>query len=244
MKIGPKAKSGRALPARLPLSRERIVAEALVQIERDGLAGFSTRKLGEALGVQAMSLYHHFPSKAHVLDAMVEYVIGQIEFPPDSMPVGDRLRSTMRSYRRVALRYPGFFPHLAVHRMNMKAGIEFIDRVMRLFNEACPDDPERATRLFRVAGYYLNGAALDEAMGYGRGPSAQEPVSHDWVVREHPAIAAAGRWFAPSEHEKTFEVGIEMLMRELGLPMDTGSKEPTTPPARARARGRKAPVQT
>jgi AcrR family transcriptional regulator len=228
MKIGPTDKRRRAVPARVPLSRERIVAEALVQIERDGLAGFSTRKLGEALGVQAMSLYHHFPSKAHVLDAVVEHVIGQIEFLPDSMPLGDRLRDAMRSYRRVALRYPGFFPHFAVHRMNMKAGIAFIDRVMRLFDEACPDDPERAARLFRVAGYYLNGAALDEAMGYGRGPSAQEPASTDWIVREHPAIAAAGHWFAPAEHEKTFEVGLEVLIRELGLPPETRANVVTT----------------
>src|SRR5882724_13357893 len=104
-----KARGARKTAARVPLSRERIVAEALVQIDRDGLAGFSTRKLGEALGVQAMSLYHHFPSKAHVLDAVLEHVVGQIEFAPDAAPLGERLRAVMRSYHRVALRYPRFF---------------------------------------------------------------------------------------------------------------------------------------
>jgi len=39
MKSGQKTKSRRAAAARVPLSRERIVAEALVQIDRDGLAG-------------------------------------------------------------------------------------------------------------------------------------------------------------------------------------------------------------
>jgi len=234
-----KSPPARRAAVRVPLSRERIVAEALVQIERDGLAGFSTRKLGEALGVQAMSLYHHFPSKAHVLDAVLEHVIGQVQFLPDSAPLGDRLRGVMRSYRRVALSYPGFFPHFAVHRMNMKAGIRFIDRAMQLFNEACPDDPERAARLFRVSGYYLNGVALDEAMGYGRGPSAQDPAPDDWVAREHPAIAAAGRWFAPAEHEKTFELGLEMLMTELGLPPETGAKSARTGASRAKGRAHK-----
>jgi AcrR family transcriptional regulator len=235
-----KSRGARAVAARTPLTRERIVAEALVQIDHDGLAGFSTRKLGEALGVQAMSLYHHFPSKAHVLDAVLEHLIGQIEFLPDSAPLGERLRSAMHSYRRVALRYPGFFPHFAVHRMNMEAGIRFIDRVMRLFNEACPDDPERAARLFRIAGYYLNGATLDEAMGYGRGPSAQQPAPDDWVAREHPAIAAAGRWFAPSEHEKTFELGIEMLMKALGLGAETGARSASVPASKAKGRARKS----
>jgi AcrR family transcriptional regulator len=236
----PTSRGARTIAARIPLSRERIVTEALAQIDREGLAGFSTRKLGEALGVQAMSLYHHFPSKAHVLDAVLEHVIGQIEFLPDSAPLDERLRGVMRSYRQVALRYPGFFPHFAVHRMNMEAGIRFIDRALRLFNEACPDDPERAARLFRIAGYYLNGATLDEAMGYGRGPSAQHPAPDEWVLREHPAIAAAGRWFAPSEHEKTFELGLEMLMKELGLPGQTGARKTSAPANRTKRRKNKS----
>jgi len=239
-----KARGARRAAARMPLSRERIVAEALVQIDRDGLAGFSTRKLGEALGVQAMSLYHHFPSKAHVLDAVLEFVIGQVEFLPDAAPLGERVRSVMRSYRKAALRYPGFFPHFAVHRMNMRAGINFIDRAVRLFNEACPDDPERAARLFRVAGYYLNGATLDECMGYGRGPSAQEPAPDEWVAREHPAIVAAGRWFAPAEHEQTFELGLEMLMRELGLPAQDGAATSKGAATKAKTRARKSRAST
>src|SRR5262245_34136072 len=127
MKIGQKEKARRPAARgsrperapRAPLSRERIVAEALVQIERDGLEGFSTRRLGEALGVQAMSLYHHFPSKAHVLDAVLEFVIGQVEFLPVTAPADERVRATMRSYRTVALRYPRLFPLFSVHRMNM-----------------------------------------------------------------------------------------------------------------------------
>lgn len=218
-----------AAPPRVPLTRERIVAEAIKEIDRDGLAGFSTRKLGEALGVQAMSLYHHFPSKAHVLDAVLEHVLAQFVFAPDAAPLGVRLRTAMRSYRQVALRFPGFFPYFAVHRMNMPAGIAFIDRVIRLFDEACPGDPERAARLFRVAGYYLNGVGLEEAMGYGRGPSAQSPADNAWIARAHPAVVKAGRWFAPTEHERTFELGMELLMRELGLAVPVAS-------ARKRAR--------
>jgi len=241
-----KTQGARASAARVPLSRERIVAEALVQIDRDGLEGFSTRKLGEALGVQAMSLYHHFPSKAHVLDAVVEFVVGQVEFLAETEPVEKRLRTTMRSYRQVALRYPGLFPLFAVHRMNMAAGIEFVDRAVRMFNDACPDDLERAARVFRVAGYYLNGACLDEAMGYGRGPSAQNPAPNDWVAQEHPAVVSAGRWFAPTEHEKTFEFGLDMLMQSLGFPPEVPTRRAATssPGAATRAKkpARKSPA--
>ena len=52
---------------REPLTRERIVEAALAVVEAEGLAAFSTRKLGERLGCEAMSIYHHFPSKQHLL---------------------------------------------------------------------------------------------------------------------------------------------------------------------------------
>ena len=39
------------------------------------------RKLGEALGVEAMSLYNHVANKDDLLDGMVDLVFGEIELP-------------------------------------------------------------------------------------------------------------------------------------------------------------------
>jgi AcrR family transcriptional regulator len=50
-----------------PLTRQRVLDAALHLIDREGLEGFSMRKLGAMLGVEAMSLYNH-----------VEYNIPQI----------------------------------------------------------------------------------------------------------------------------------------------------------------------
>ncbi len=44
------------------------------------------RKLGQTLGVEAMSLYNHVSSKDDLLDGMVEIVVGEIEAPS---PGGD-----------------------------------------------------------------------------------------------------------------------------------------------------------
>ena len=61
---------------RVALSRERIEIEALALIDAHGIEAFSTRKLGQRLGCEAMSIYHHFASKAHVFDALVDRVLG------------------------------------------------------------------------------------------------------------------------------------------------------------------------
>jgi AcrR family transcriptional regulator len=55
---------------REPLSRERITAVALDLLNEQGLQGFTMRALGQRLGVEAMAVYHYFPSKEALLEAV------------------------------------------------------------------------------------------------------------------------------------------------------------------------------
>ena len=55
---------------RKPLNRDRIATAALELVDREGLDALSMRKLGKALGVQAMSLYRYFDSKDALLDGI------------------------------------------------------------------------------------------------------------------------------------------------------------------------------
>ena len=74
------------------LSREMIEDAAFEVIEREGLAGFSMRKLAAALGCEAMSIYHHFPSVAHLHEALVDRLVGSLEMPDASLPWRQRMR--------------------------------------------------------------------------------------------------------------------------------------------------------
>lgn len=57
------------------LSRERIILEALHIIAGRGLGGLSMRRLGDALEVEAMAIYHHFPlGKEQLFNAIAAYV--------------------------------------------------------------------------------------------------------------------------------------------------------------------------
>jgi TetR/AcrR family transcriptional regulator, tetracycline repressor protein len=60
---------------REPLSREKIVDKAIEMLDADGVDGISMRRLGDALGVEAMALYHHFPNKDAILDGVVARII-------------------------------------------------------------------------------------------------------------------------------------------------------------------------
>jgi AcrR family transcriptional regulator len=198
-----------------PLSRERIVQAALELVGDVGLAGFSTRKLGERLGCEAMSIYHHFKSKQHLLDALVEHAIATVEVPEPGPGLPRRLRDAMASYRAMARRFPALFPLVALHRLNTPAGVRFIESILRLIRAAAPDD-ETAARQFRAMGYYLIGAGLEETAGYARGPSAAEPVGDDYVVQHCPTLVAAAPYFKEPHWDATFDYGVDLFLKGMG----------------------------
>jgi len=194
------------------LSRERIALAAMALVDREGLAALSTRRLGNELGCEAMSIYHHFPNKAHLMDALVDLMLAEARVP--AAHDGDwleRLRQAAHSFRAMALKHPKFFPFFAVHRLNTPAGVAFINGVIGILREAGFSDRD-AARYFREIGYYLTGAALDETAGYAQGPSAAEPVSNATIAADYPHLAAAAPYFQPGQFQATFETGLEMLL--------------------------------
>lgn len=226
-------------PAAVALTRERILKAALDLVAEDGLARLSTRRLGQRLGCEAMSIYHHYPNKHHLLDAMVDHVVASFQAPPPDLPPLERLRLAMHAYRATAHRFPALFPLVAVHRLNTPTGVRWIESILTLVQEVV-SDPEKAARHFRTIGYFLTGAALDETSGYARGPSAAAPVDGAFIARECPRLAAASRYFAASQWDATFELGVRTMLdavqRDAAAPSATG-------PARAPARRRRAPAR-
>jgi AcrR family transcriptional regulator len=87
------------MPHRVPLSRERVLHAAVSLADQGGLDALSMRKLGQALGVEAMALYYHFPNKERVLDGMVDLVFAEIDLPV----IGADWKSSMRE-RGVSVR--------------------------------------------------------------------------------------------------------------------------------------------
>jgi AcrR family transcriptional regulator len=204
------------------LSRQRIAAAALALVDREGLAGLSTRRLGDELGCEAMSVYHHFPSKAHLMDALVDLMLAEARVAmAEEWDWLERLRRAAHGFRAMALRHPKFFPFFAVHRLNTLAGVGYIDSIIGILREAGFSDRD-AARYFREIGYYLTGAALDETAGYAQGPSAAEAVSNDTIVANFKHLAAAAPYFQPGHFEATFETGLEMLLEGVRRAREAG----------------------
>lgn len=202
--------------ARAPLNRDAIVTAALAQIDAKGLEGLSMRTLGAALGVEAMALYHHFPSKGELLDGVMERLLAEAELPPPgSMPALERLRTFVRSYRQIAIRHPHAFVLLAVRRFNTEAAFALYERILDALDEA-GFDAVHSARLFRLIGYYASGAGLAEIASRSQEPDATPVQLETFSDRKRfPRVAAVSRYLRASSLDAVFEFGLDLLFDEI-----------------------------
>jgi AcrR family transcriptional regulator len=88
------------------LSRDRVLAAALALADAGGLESLTMRRLGEDLGVEAMSLYKHVTNKDDLVDGMVDLVFAEIELPPPGAEWRTAMRERAVSARSALIRHP------------------------------------------------------------------------------------------------------------------------------------------
>jgi AcrR family transcriptional regulator len=91
---------------RLPLSRDRILRAALELVDEGGIESLTMRKLGHALGFEAMSLYNHVANKDDVINGILDLVLAETEPPPAEGDWDAAVRSSAISVHDALGRHP------------------------------------------------------------------------------------------------------------------------------------------
>jgi AcrR family transcriptional regulator len=121
---------------RKPLSRDAILEAAVALLDREGLAGLSMRKLGAALGVEAMSLYNHIPSKDALLDGIHERILLSLEQPPAVRSWQSFVRHQALALHRALITHPHAIPLFATRPASTPAAVERLDRYLQVLLDA------------------------------------------------------------------------------------------------------------
>jgi AcrR family transcriptional regulator len=79
-------------------NREQVLQAAVALADETGIESLSMRKLGQALGIEAMSLYNHVAGKEALLDGMIDLVFAEIE-----LPTGEDWKKALRG-RAISMR--------------------------------------------------------------------------------------------------------------------------------------------
>lgn len=145
---------------RAPLTRELIIETALRLIDGQGLARLTMRRLGDALQVEAMAIYHHLPhGKEQLLGQLIAHVAA-VPVPPARGEPGERLRSWAFAYRGRLLEHVGVMP-LIVTRRNpgaLAATTQSIQDVLRTAGQA---EADAAIGAHTLLSYLLGEVALE-----------------------------------------------------------------------------------
>lgn len=142
---------------RAGLSRDRVFAAALEIADADGVEALSMRKLGRALGVEAMSLYHYVPDKAAILAGLADAVYAEVSMPDPApgTPWRTVLADAMRALRATLLRHPGALPALATHEVTGGTGLGLYESALRRLADAGFDLVEANYALNNLTTYTL-----------------------------------------------------------------------------------------
>ncbi|WP_404789517.1 TetR/AcrR family transcriptional regulator C-terminal domain-containing protein [Altericista sp. CCNU0014] len=144
-----------------PLSRERVLRAAIRLADEEGFEALSMRKLAQALGVQAMSLYNHVANKDDLLDGIVDSVVAEIEVPSLAAGWKTAMRRRATSARAVLLRHPWATMPL-VSRVNVgPAMLRYVDATLGCLVEA-GFSFEMADRAWNAIDSHIYGFTLQE----------------------------------------------------------------------------------
>jgi AcrR family transcriptional regulator len=88
------------------LSRDKVLAAAVALADAGGIESLTMRRLGEQLGVEAMSLYKHVANKDALLDGMIDSVFGEVYQPAGGADWKVQMRQRAVSMREVLKSHP------------------------------------------------------------------------------------------------------------------------------------------
>jgi len=196
-------------PKPAELSNETICAAALELIDEEGLAEFSTRKLGRVLGCEAMAIYWYYPSKDALLDAVVDMLmvpVARAVASHDKLDWIGVLRELAHAYRRVAHDHRNAFPLLATRRFASEGTYAFLEQLFELARAQGIADQVTA-KFYRVVSSYCSGFALNEL-------AAQDPRTAA-LRKRYPRAAAVSTWLEPQHLDEIFNFGLELQLAAL-----------------------------
>jgi AcrR family transcriptional regulator len=213
-------------PPRIPLTRERVLHAAVALADASGSEALSMRKLGEAVGVEAMSLYHHVANKEDLLDGMIDVVFGEIDLPSG----GDDWKTAMRqrgiSARRVLSRHGWAIGFMESRSSPGPATLRHHDAVIGCLRDA-GFSIELAAHALSLLDSYIYGFALQERSLPFPTPEETAELAQDilagFPADEYPHLAelTTQHVLRPGyDYGKEFEFGLDLILDGLERTVD------------------------
>jgi AcrR family transcriptional regulator len=169
------------------LTQERILRAAIDVADQEGLGALTMRRLGQHLGVEAMSLYKHVANKEAILDGVVELIGAQIAVPAPGTPWPDALRERASSARQVLAAHSWSIGLLEARGSMGPATMRYLDTMLGILIGAGFTMEEAVHALWLLDSYVYGHVIQETSMARG----APELPDTDPAMRaEYPHLSA------------------------------------------------------
>jgi AcrR family transcriptional regulator len=207
-----------ATAPRAPLNRDRVLRAAVTLADRGGMSALTMRRLGEALGVEAMSLYNHIASKSDLLDGMIDIVFGEIDLPSSDGDWRAAMRRRAISARQVLRRHPWAIGLMESRTSPGPATLQHHDAVLGCLRRG-GFSVELTAHAYSLLDSYIYGFALQEAaLPFGTGEEAAQvaqDISGQFASGQYPYLTemAMTHVVQPGySYADEFETGLDLIL--------------------------------
>jgi AcrR family transcriptional regulator len=216
----------RAEPAtetRAPLSRERVLETAVELADRHGIEWLSMRKLADALGVAAMSLYYYVPNKVDLIDGMIDIVFGEIEPPSLELDWKTAMRRRAISTREALNRHRWAVGRMEGRTTHGPSNLRLHDAALGCLRKA-GFSLEATVHAYSVQDAYIYGFVLQETDMSSETPddfaaeAQRQMTAYEDVLADYPhLIEVVGGYVAQVgyDYAKEFLFGLDLILDAL-----------------------------
>jgi AcrR family transcriptional regulator len=205
--------AGRRSP-RIPLSRERVLHAALALADEGGVEGVSMRRLGQVLGVEAMSLYKHVTDKEAILDGIADLVMDEVEVPSPDLDWRTAVRRSAISAHEALRRHPWAGAVLESRLNPGPARLRYLDAVVGVLRNAGFDTPTVARALMALDSHTYGFTMQELAMPFDAASAAG--IAEDLALRvfedTYPNLLAMAELAMSGAQLLDFEFGLDLLL--------------------------------
>jgi AcrR family transcriptional regulator len=195
-----------------------VLRAAVALADESGLTAVTMRKLGEVVGVEAMSLYTHVANKGDLLDGMIDTVFSEIDVPPGGVDWKPAMRQRAISVRHALAQHRWAIGLMESRTTPGPATLRHHDAVLACLRTA-GFSIELAAHAYSALDSYVYGFALQERGLPFDSPEQTAQVAEAMLRQlpadQYPYLAemATHHVLRPGyDYGNEFEFGLDLLL--------------------------------
>jgi AcrR family transcriptional regulator len=205
---------------RPPLTRERVVAEALTVIAEEGVGALTMRTLATRLGVVPGALYRHVRNKEQLQDLVLDGVLAEVDCNVDgSLPWTEQIKVLAHRLREVLEGHPGVAGLLQLRDPLGPHSLAVAEAFLALLRAAGFPNHEAGLAYFLVIDYTTGFAVGSPPISTNEQrvrDQATRTQLHDFFrslpTDRFPALVALGEHVWVDNRDERFTAGLDMLI--------------------------------